>query len=133
MHAPAWDLFDITLLRPAGWMAEHARRVAGRSEVWVDFEELDARGWAEVIEEAPCPPLAEGSGRVVAATITHANDDVRTLTLSGGETLFVTGNHRMFSAAAQDWVPVKDLSIGEELQTSRGRESVAALWKAYAI
>ncbi|MBL9182179.1 MAG: hypothetical protein JNN17_08565 [Verrucomicrobiaceae bacterium] len=48
-----WDIFDITLLRPAGWMAEHARRVEGRSEVWVDFEELNARGWAEVIEEVP--------------------------------------------------------------------------------
>ncbi len=56
-----WDIFDITLLRPAGWMAEHARRVEGRSEVWVDFEELNARGWAQVIQEAPCPPIAEGS------------------------------------------------------------------------
>jgi hypothetical protein len=44
-----WDRFDITLLRPQGWLAEHSRRVAGRSEVWVDFEELHAKGWAEVI------------------------------------------------------------------------------------
>jgi RHS repeat-associated protein len=122
-----WDIFDITLLRPQGWMAEHSRQIAGRSEVWVDFEELHARGWAQVIEERACPPIAEGSGRVITATITHSNDDVRTLTLDGGETLFVTGNHRMFSATANDWVPVQDLEIGEELQTSRGRESVASL------
>jgi hypothetical protein len=68
----------------------------------VDFEELNARGWAEVIEEHPCPKIAEGPGRVVTATITHANDDVRTLTMSSGETLQVTGNHRMFSATRAD-------------------------------
>ena len=46
-----WDIFDITLLRPAGWMEAHSREAEGRSEVWVDFgEELHARGWAEVIE-----------------------------------------------------------------------------------
>jgi hypothetical protein len=122
-----WDRFDITLLRPQGWMAEHSRRVAGRSEVWVDFEELHAKGWAEVIEERPCPKIASGPGRVVTATITHANDDVRTLTMSSGETLHVTGNHRMYSATCQDWVPVKDLEIGEALRTVKGRESVAAL------
>jgi|GEM_PF-3053693 len=33
----------------------------------------------------------------------------------------------MFSATAGDWVPVKDLGVGEDLQTSRGRQSVAAL------
>lgn len=93
-----WDRFDITLLRPQGWMAEHSRHVAGRSEVWVDFEELHAKGWAEVIQERPCPKIASGPGRVVTATITHANDDVRTLTMSSGEVLQVTGNHRMFSA-----------------------------------
>jgi len=80
-----------------------------------------------VIEERACPQIAEGSGRVVTATITHANDDVRTLTLDSGETLHVTGNHRMFSATAGDWTAVKDLEIGDELQTSRGRQSVAAL------
>jgi hypothetical protein len=64
---------------------------------------------------------------VITATITHQNDDVRTLTLDGGETLFVTGNHRMFSATANDWVPVQDLEIGEELQTTTGRKSVASL------
>jgi hypothetical protein len=122
-----WDIFDITLLRPAGWMAEHSRPLGGGSEVWVDFEELHARGWAEVIEEAPCPKIAPGPGRVVTATITHANDDVRTLTMSSGEVLYVTGNHRMFSASQQDWVPVKDLRVGEELRTAKGRESVAAL------
>ena len=122
-----WDIFDITLLRPQGWMAEHSRRVAGRSEVWVDFEELHAKGWAEVIQERPCPKIASGPGRVVTATITHANDDVRTLTLGSGEVLHVTGNHRMYSASRQDWVPVKDLEIGEALRTVKGRESVAAL------
>jgi hypothetical protein len=47
-----------------------------------------------VIEEAPCPKIAPGPGRVVTATIKHANDDVRTLTMSSGEVLHVTGNHR---------------------------------------
>jgi hypothetical protein len=42
--------------------------------VWVDFEELNARGWAEVIEEHPCPKIAEGPGRVVTATITHGEN-----------------------------------------------------------
>lgn len=122
-----WDVFDITLLRPAGWMESQARQVEGHAEVWVDFEELNAKGWAEVIEEAPCPPIAAGKGRVITATITHANDDVRTLTMSSGETLYVTGNHRMYSATRQDWVPVKALRIGEELQTTDGRKSVASL------
>ena len=93
----------------------------------MDFEELHAKGWAEVIMERPCPKIASGPGRVVTATITHANDDVRTLTMSSGEVLHVTGNHRMFSATRQDWVPVKDLSVGEALRTVKGRESVASL------
>jgi hypothetical protein len=80
-----------------------------------------------VIAEGPCASIASGPGRVVTATVTHANDDVRTLTLDGGETLYVTGNHRMFSASAGDWVAVKDLGVGEELQTASGRKSVAAL------
>ena len=122
-----WDVFDIGLLRPQGWMAAHSRQIAGHSEVWVDFEELHASGWAEVIAEGPCASIASGPGRVVTATVTHANDDVRTLTLDGGETLYVTGNHRMFSASAQNWVAVKDLGVGEELQTASGRKSVAAL------
>ena len=93
----------------------------------MDFEELHAKGWAEVIQERPCPKIASGPGRVVTATITHANDDVRTLTMSSGEELYVTGNHRMYSATQRDWVPVKDLEIGEALRTNSGRESVAAL------
>jgi hypothetical protein len=62
-------------------MAEQSRPLGGGREVWVGFEELNAKGWAEVIEERPCPKIATGPGRVVTATITHANDDVRTLTL----------------------------------------------------
>jgi len=73
-----WDVFDITLLRPAGWLAEHTRVVEGRQEVRVDIKELHAHGWAQVIKEAPCPSLAADTGRVITATITHANDDVRT-------------------------------------------------------
>ena len=118
---------EVTLLRPVGWMAEHSRRVAGRREVWVDFEELNAQGWAEVIEERACPVIEAGPGKVITATITRPNEDVRTLTMSSGETLHVTGNHRMYSATRQDWVPVKELEIGEALRTSKGRESVAAL------
>jgi hypothetical protein len=118
---------EVTLLRPVGWMAEHSRRVAGRREVWVDFEELNAQGWAEVIEERACPVIETGPGRVITATITRPNEDVRTLTLTSGETLHVTSNHRMFSATRQDWVPVKELEIGEALRTSKGRESVASL------
>ena len=108
-------------------MAAHSRQIGGHSEVWVDFEELHASGWAEVIAEGPCASIASGPGRVVTATITHANDDVRTLTLDGGETLYVTGNHRMYSASARDWVAVKDLGVGEELQTANGRKAVSAL------
>ncbi len=118
---------EVTLLRPVGWMAEHSRRVAGRQEVWVDFEELNAKGWAEVIEECACPVIEAGPGKVITATITRPNEDVRTLTMSSGEVLYVTGNHRMYSATQRDWVPVKDLRVGEELRTSNGRESVAAL------
>ena len=118
---------EVTLLRPVGWMAEHSRRVAGRREVWVDFEELNAQGWAEVIEERACPVIEAGPGKVITATITRPNEDVRTLTMSSGETLHVTGNHRMYSATRQDWVPVKELEIGEALRTIKGRESVAAL------
>jgi hypothetical protein len=120
-----WDRFDITLLRPVGWLQQHSRNSG--TEVWLDLDELNAHGWAKVVQERACPVIAQGPGRVVTATITHRNDDVRTLTLDGGETLYVTGNHRMFSASARDWVPVKQLYVGEELRTSEGRKSVAAL------
>ncbi len=120
-----WDKFKITLLRPAGWLKQHSRHSG--TEVWIDLEELNAHGWAQVVRESACPAIAPGPGRVVTATITHRNDDVRTLTLDGGETLHVTGNHRMYSASAQDWVPVKRLRVGEELRTPEGRKSVASL------
>jgi RHS repeat-associated protein len=119
--------FDIKLLRPQGWLAEHSRQIAGHSEVWLDFEELDAHGWAQVIQERSCPAIVSGAGRVITATITHANDDVRTLTLDSGESLQVTGNHKMYSATQQDWVRVKHLHGGEALQTTEGQVTVSGL------
>ncbi len=122
-----WDVFEISLLRPAGWLAAHSRKMEGQNQVWVDFGADFARGWVEVLREKACPLIEPGNGRVVKATISHANDDVRTLAMSDGETLHVTGNHRMFRATQRDWVPVKILRPGEELQTTNGRKSVASL------
>jgi hypothetical protein len=117
------DAFDISVLVPPGWLEQRSRKDG--QEVWLEFDELDAVGWAQVVRESACPPVAAGPGRVVTATITHASEDVRSLTLSSGEKLGVTGNHRIYSATRQDWIPAKGLKHGEELRTPEGRAFVA--------
>ena len=120
-----WDVWDVSLLRPSDWLSTHGS--ADGTHIWINLEEMHARGWAEVVEVKPCPPVEAGQGRVVTATMTHANDDVRHLRLSTGEDLGVTGNHRMYSAERHDWVPVKALHTGELVQTNKGTVKVESI------
>jgi hypothetical protein len=123
-----WDVFAIELLRPAEWLESHLSK--SRGEAWIEIDELQVVGWAKLIEVFPCPEIEAGPGRVVTATVHHANDDVRLLRLSGGTSLEVTGNHRLFSADRNLWVPVKELRPGEALrrqETTASVESVSEL------
>ncbi len=120
-----WDLFEITLLRPLDWLSQHSEPQGSR--VWIEIEELGARGWAELVSVTPCPPLEQGTGRVVTATMKHLNRDVRKLRLANGEVIGVTGLHKLFSADRGDWVRTMDLFDGETLRTASGREQVGTL------
>ena len=74
---------------------------------------------AKVVAIQPCPPIAEGPGRVVLTTVNHLNPQVFELQLADGkghkEFVRPTRNHKFYSADRKGWVTVDHLHIGEHV------------------
>ena len=120
-------LFEIELLRTQPEM-----QILGATEtgdrVWLELSELEVRGWATVESLIEVAPPAKGDGRLVTMTLSHLNFDVYEISfVEGHETLRPTGQHPLFSIDRGDWVRVRDLQVGERLQTASGAVTVAAL------
>jgi len=120
------DVFEIECLRPLGWLQENSLKPGSR--VHFAVSEMGIDGDAEVIDEAACPAIAKGPGRVVLMTVTHFNPTVLELTLAGSEKpLEPTAAHRLFSADRNDWVQAQELRLGERLRTANGTTEVVAI------
>jgi hypothetical protein len=119
------DVISIEALRPSEWLAS-TQAFAG---AWVEvvFDELPFQGPAMVLEIAPAPTVADGSGCVVLMTVSHDNNAVVELYLDDSEVLEPTFYHRFWSADREDWVPAGELVPGEQVATRDGVAGVAAI------
>lgn len=116
---------DVEILRPLAWIEANGARAG--SVIHFRLEELGIEGPAEIHSVSPCPVIESGAGRVVLATITHVNGDLRVLRTEGGDEITLTGSHRLFSLDRGDWIASKDLRVGETLRTKSGQERLASI------
>jgi hypothetical protein len=114
MNTPQGDRFDITLLRPIGWLESCNARVGSSIHLVVSEQGLD--GLADVLAIEPCPSISSGVGRVVTGTFTHVRGGILRIRLAGlAEPLGVTSNHSIYSSDRLDFVPAGELRVGETL------------------
>ena len=119
IHTPQGDRFDITLLRPIGWLESCNAQVGSSIHLVVSEQGLD--GLAEVLAIEPCPSISSGVGRVVTGTFTHVRGGILRIRLAGlAEPLGVTSNHSIYSADRLDFVPAGELRVGETLRNLDG-------------
>jgi hypothetical protein len=119
MHTPQGDRFDITLLRPIGWLESCNAQVGSSIHLVVSEQGLD--GLADVLAIEPCPSISSGVGRVVTGTFTHVRGGILRIRLAGlAEPLGVTSNHSIYSSDRLDFVPAGELRVGETLRNLDG-------------
>jgi len=119
MHTPQGDRFDITLLRPIGWLESCDAQVGSSIHLVVSEQGLD--GLADVLAIEPCPSISSGVGRVVTGTFTHVRGGILRIRLAGlAEPLGVTSNHSIYSSDRLDFVPAGELRVGETLRNLDG-------------
>jgi len=114
MNTPQGDRFDITLLRPIGWLESCNAQVGSSIHLVVSEQGLD--GLADVLAIEPCPRISSGVGRVVTGTFTHVRGGILRIKLAGlAEPLGVTSNHSIYSSDRLDFVILE----GAEYEASR--------------
>jgi hypothetical protein len=119
MHTPQGDRFDITLLRPIGWLESCNAQVGSSIHLVVSEQGLD--GLADVLAIEPCPSISSGVGRVVTGTFTHVRGGILRIRLAGlAKPLGVTSNHSIYSSDRLDFVPAGELRVGETLRNLEG-------------
>jgi hypothetical protein len=74
----------LQVLRSPEWLQQVEARVG--AQVRLDLNEIGLHGWATITSIKPCPPLAEGNGRVVLATMETTANNVLEIVLKGHET-----------------------------------------------
>ncbi len=120
----ARGVLEITMLRPLEWLDAHNVVVGG--SVALNMPELGAQGNARVLGVYPCPEIKPGPGQVITATFAHPSTfQVLDVTIGEGEdaeTIGVTDNHPFWSETHQAFVPVGQLSVGDELLTLHGQK-----------
>jgi len=98
----------------------------------LDMPELGAKGDARVLGVYPCPEIKPGPGQVVTATFAHpATHQILDVTIGEGseaETVGVTETHPFWSVRHHAFVPIDQLSVGDEVLTLHGQQKrLAAL------
>jgi hypothetical protein len=116
-------VLEITALRPARWLAETGC-VAGQ-QVWLEFPEMGAKGWALIDAVEACPPLGKGPGRVVLTTFRQLSNAVVRIWLDGPhEVVDATEGHPFWSVTHGEWRHAYQLVPGETLKTQSGSVTV---------
>jgi hypothetical protein len=89
--------------------------------IFLALHELAAVGPAEVVRVEPCPPIEPGTGRLVTGTFSHHSGEVLAITVDGlTEPIGCTGAHPLWSEDRQDFIPTRNLVLGETLRTESG-------------
>lgn len=124
MPKASGGVLDITMLRPLEWLDAHNIVVGG--SVALNMPELGAQGNARVLGVYPCPEIKPGPGQVITATFAHpATFQVLDVTIGEGadaETIGVTETHPFWSVKHDAFVPVGQLTVGDELLTLHGQK-----------
>ena len=106
---------------PGGIAALGANRTQTTSWIFLMLHELAAVGPAEVVRVEPCPPIEPDAGRLVTGTFSHHSGEVLDIAVDGlSEPIGCTGAHPFWSADRQDFIPARDLALGETLRTESG-------------
>ena len=126
-------IYNVEMIRQPGWLALRGLNKVG-DEFDLVLEEMELRGKAKILEIEPNFVVKTGSGRLVLMTVDHLNKDLYDLRFAGeGGQLRPTGKHPLYSLDRDSWVQVRDLQIGERLQTAKGAVTVEALEKVRGV
>jgi hypothetical protein len=126
--------WQVQALEPVSWIKANGVG-RGKSIHLADVVDLAEMGATDdvvgTIESVTaCPKIEGGPGRVILTTVSHLNDNVYDLTLTGAggmeDTLGVTGTHRFYDESA-GWVHTSDLYVGELLRGDHGDVKVTQL------
>jgi hypothetical protein len=89
--------------------------------IFLTLHELEAVGPAEIVEIVPCPELEPGEGRLVTGTFSHQSREVFEITVDGlTEPIGCTGVHPFLSEDRHEFIPARELRLGETLRTESG-------------
>ncbi|MFN6106306.1 MAG: polymorphic toxin-type HINT domain-containing protein, partial [Planctomycetaceae bacterium] len=89
--------------------------------IFLTLPELEAVGPAEIVGVGPCPELETGEGRLVTGTFSHQSGEVFDITVDGlTEPIGCTRAHPFWSEDRHDFIPARDLRLGETLRTESG-------------
>ena len=93
----------------------------------IHVPELEVHGTATVTGLEPCPALADGEGEVVTGRyVTRKVVATTRITLEGGSVVGGTAIHPIWSVDRSDWVPLGELTVGEQLLGRDGPVRIAA-------
>jgi len=74
-----------------------------------------------VIDILPCPTPAKGDGQLVTTKFIHEDAEVYDLKVEGSsETIGTTAGHQFWSEDRQDFVPISEFQVGEQLELADG-------------
>ena len=128
------EIHDETLQSPA-WLAEHGIRAGSPVPMPLEFigVDLPADLRADVLSIEPCPPIADGPGRVVQTVVSHLNADVYELTVEAAdgrqEIIRPTGGHKMYQADQGRWISASELGVGDHLSGVDGPLKIVGIRK----
>jgi hypothetical protein len=93
----------------------------GSPWIFLTLPELEAVGPAEIVGVGPCPELEPGEGRLVTGTFAHQSGEVFDIAVDGlAESIGCTGAHPFWSEDRHEFIPARDLRLGETLRTESG-------------
>ena len=124
-------VFDVEIIRPESEVLAQGIDGVG-AQFQTSLFEYEEVGLATVLEYERGFKVRVGSGRLVVMTVNHLSNDVYEVGF-GVASLRGTGSHPLYSLDRDDWVRVRDLRIGERLQTAEGAVSVEALEKVRGL
>ena len=125
-------IIDIELIRPGTWIKSNGF-VAGNF-VPINIPELEIAGHAIVTAIGDCPLIADGEGSVVTGRFLtrEVNIIVRAEIMAADGTIEIiegTPIHPIWSLDRNDWVPLRELKEGEQLQVN----AISAFVAAHAV
>ncbi len=118
-------------LRPSEWV-ERNGIVAGAS-LPIAISELEIEGDAFVTAINPCPPVAEGPGRVVTGRfVTRDAGNLVRITLDNNTEIRATDVHPIWSVDREEWIPAGELVPGELVDTLAGPVAVETVERLHS-